>query len=184
MYRRRECSTATTSSVSPLGANWSCGSCHLSRQRCNRLRCSLSRHRHCSDCVLHLTLLKVHGSSGLVPSRHQTARFACWSSSGRGGPSTESSCSVINSWNKFTAAATLSQKGHRTGVKCRMWICSEMLVLTWMYFSSHRPLHPLLTLYNQTCLSGKKSRTVRITHRKNGITNIIQPSTLSPCLTL
>ena len=62
------------------------------------------------------------------------ARFAYWSSSGRGGPSTESSCSVINSWNKFTAAAILSQNEHRTRVKCRMWICSEMLVLTWMLF--------------------------------------------------
>ena len=84
------------------------------------------------------------------------ARFACWSSSGRGGPSTESSCSVINSWNKFTAAARLSQNEHRTRVKCRMWICSEMLVLTWMYFSSHRPLHLLLALYNQNLSFGQK----------------------------
>ena len=62
----------------------------------------------------------------------------CWSSSRSSGPSTESSCSVINSWNQFTAPAILSQNEHRTRVKCRMWICSEMLVLTWMYFSSHR----------------------------------------------
>ena len=37
-----------------------------------------------------------------------------------------------------------------------MWICSEMLVLTWMYFSSHRPLHLLLTLYNQNLSFGQK----------------------------
>ena len=68
-----------------------------------------------------------------------------------------------------------------TRVKCRMWICSEMLVLAWMYFSSHRPLHLLLKLYNRNlCLSGKKSRTVRTTHKKNGITNIIQNH--QPCL--
>ena len=41
-------------------------------------------------------------------------------------------------------------------VKCRMWICSEILVLTWMYFSSHRPLHLSLTLYNQNLSFGQK----------------------------
>ena len=72
----------------------------------------------------------------------------------------------LSYWNKLTAAAILSQSDQRTRVKCRMWICSEMLVLTWMYLSRHRPLH-LLTDAAQSNLSfGKKPTDVQVSHRK------------------
>ena len=97
----------------------------------------------------------------------------------RGGPSAESSCSDISCWNKFTAAAIVSQSDYRTRVKCRMWICSEMLVLMWMYLSSHRPLHLSLTLYNPTCLSAKNQRTCR-SHTEKWDQDIIRPPILLP----
>ena len=130
---------------------------------------SLQRLRPASDAAEGPWLERWHLDS-------RRARFACWSSSGRGGPSTESSCSVINSWNKFTAAAILSQNEHRTRVKCRMW----MLVLTWMYFSSHRPLHQLLTLYNQNLSFGQKITDSADHTRKMGSQTSSKPSTLSP----
>ena len=180
-HRRRECSTATTSSVSLLGANWSCGSCHSVPPMMQppalqpEPPSSLQRLRPASDAAEGPWLERPRAI--WTPNVHVLLVGAL---RGEEDLQLNQVCSVINSWNKLSAAAILTQNEHRTRVKCRMWICSEMLVLTWMYFSSHRPLHLFLTLYNQTCLSGKKTRTVRITHKKNGITNIIQPSTVSP----
>ena len=116
----------------------------------------------------------------LSPKRARLA--SC--SSGRGGPSAESSCSAIDSRNKFTAAAIQSQSDHRTRVQCRMWICSEMLMLLWTYFFKPSTTASVTDAVQiQLDFRQKKTTDVQISHR-NGIktSSDHQPHFLPNCL--
>ena len=110
----------------------------------------------------------------LSPKRARSA--SC--SSGRGGPSAESSCSAIDSRNKFTAAAIQSQSGHRTRVQCRMWICSGMLVLPWTYFFKPSTTASVTDAVQiQLDFRQKKQRTCR-SHTEMGSRHLPPPTPL------